>query len=116
MSAEVQPECKCLLSCLDKLVFVMDVIVNVEFEGKLRESAAASSSSSSSGFICSIWCLTWYPGRKKTLVWAEEKPSILSVLKFDSEVQDPGRQKANGGGGKKGRAGRRRFFYLLREE
>lgn len=35
-------------------------------------------------------------------MWAEEKPSILSVLKFDSEVQDPGRQKANRGGGKDG--------------
>lgn len=53
---------------------------------------------------------------KKTLVWAEEKPSILSVLKFDSEVQDPGRQKANGGGGKKGTDGRSGFFFLLREE
>lgn len=38
-------------------------------------------------------------------MWAEEKPSILSVLKFDSEVQDPGRQKANGGGGQTGTDG-----------
>lgn len=38
--------------------------------------------------------------KKPTHVGAEEKPRILSVLKFDSEVQDPGRQKANGGGGK----------------
>lgn len=37
--------------------------------------------------------------KKTTHVGAEEKPRILSVLKFDSEVQDPGRQKANGGGG-----------------
>lgn len=92
----------------------MDVAVNVEFEGKLRESAS-SCCCCCSGFICSIWCLTWYPGRKKALVWAEEKPSILSVLKFDSEVQDPGRQKANGGGGKQGREGRR-VFFKLREE
>jgi len=28
-------------------------------------------------------------------LWAEENASILSDLKFDSEVQDPGRQKAN---------------------
>ncbi|MED6266336.1 hypothetical protein CHARACLAT_001099 [Characodon lateralis] len=61
-----------------------------------------------SGFICSIWSLTWYPGtrrrekKKENRVWAEEKPSILSVLKFDSELQDPGRQKANRGGGKDG--------------
>lgn len=76
------------------------MIVNVEFGGKLRESAVASFSSSCcfSGFICSIWC-TRQGEKKKKLVWAEEKPSILSVLKFDSEVQDPGRQKANGGGG-----------------
>lgn len=40
--------------------------------------------------------------KKENRVWAEEKPSILSVLKFDSEVQDPGRQKANRGGGKDG--------------
>lgn len=46
-------------------------------------------------------------------MWAEEKPSILSVLKFDSEVEDPVRQNANGGGGKKGRHGRRVFFYYL---
>lgn len=39
--------------------------------------------------------------KKKTssAVWAEEKPRILSVLKFDSEVQDPGRQKASGAEG-----------------
>lgn len=46
-------------------------------------------------------------------MWAEEKPSILSVLKFDSEVQDPGRQKANGGGGKKGRDGRSGDFFFF---
>lgn len=56
------------------------------------------------------------PRKKKKLVWAEEKPSILSVLKFDSEVQDPGRQKANGGGGKKGREGRRVFFFFYCEK
>lgn len=82
----------------------MDVIVNVEFGGKLRESPECRLLL---WFICSIWCLTQYParGRKKnpTHVWAEEKPCILSVLKFDSEVLDPGRQKANGGGGKAGR-------------
>lgn len=78
----------------------MDVIVNAEFGGKLRESAACLLLLLLR-FICSIWCLTQYPARKKnpTHVWAEEKPRILSVLKFDSEVQDPGRQKANGGGG-----------------
>lgn len=60
--------------------------------------------------------VTWYPARrrKKTPVWAEEKPSILSVLKFDSEVQDPGRQKANGGGGKKDTDGRWGFFFTVR--
>lgn len=82
----------------------------MESEGKRRVSAA---SSSSSGFIYSIWCLTWYPGRRKKLLWAEEKPSILSVLKFDSEVQDPRRQKANWGGGKKGREGRRFSFFFF---
>ncbi|CAB1449857.1 unnamed protein product [Pleuronectes platessa] len=56
--------------------------------------------------------------RKKTPVWAEEKPRILSVLKFDSEVQDPGRQKANGGGGQKGTDGRSVvfFFYCQRSK
>lgn len=85
----------------------MDVIVNAEFGGKLRESAACLLLLLLLlflWFICSIWCLTQYPARKKrrkktTHVGAEEKPRILSVLKFDSEVQDPGRQKANGGGG-----------------
>lgn len=93
----------------------MLVIVNVEFEGKLRESTSSSFCCCScrclSCFICSIWRLTWYPAKRggggaETPVWAEEKPSILSVLKFDSEVQDPGRQKAHGGGGKEGRDGR----------
>ena len=56
--------------------------------------------------------------KKKTPVWAEEKPSILSVLKFDSEVQDPGRQKANGGGGTEERQRRTEgfCFFILREE
>lgn len=84
----------------------MDVIVNAECGGKLRESAACLLLLLLLllflWFICSIWCLTQYPARKRKknpLVGAEEKPRILSVLKFDSEVQDPGRQKANGGGG-----------------
>lgn len=51
------------------------------------------------------------PREKKTAVGGG-KPSILSVLKFDSEVQDPGRQKANGGGGKKGKEGQRVFFFF----
>lgn len=49
-------------------------------------------------------------------MWAEGNPSILSVLKFDSEVQDPGRQKANGGGGKKGREGLKRLFFFFYSE
>lgn len=89
----------------------MDVIVNVEFGGKLRESAACL-------FLLLLLMLLWFyllhmvfdtvpsQGEKKKknpLVWAEEKPCILSVLKFDSEVLDPGRQKATRGGGQAGR-------------
>lgn len=104
----------------------MVAMAHAEFEGKLRESGASSSRGGSSCFICSIWRLTWYPakrrrrerrreGKKKTssVVWAEEKPRILSVLKFDSEVQDPGRQKASEGGGKAGRDGPRKLFYFF---
>lgn len=87
-------------------MFVTHVIVKVEFGGKLRESAAC--------LLLLLLMLLWFyllhmvfdtvPSQKKNpLVWAEEKPCILSVLKFDSEVLDPGRQKANGGGGQAGR-------------
>lgn len=66
----------------------------------------ALNAASSSGLFApyGVWHSTQPEEEKKTpLVWAEEKPCILSVLKFDSEVLDPGRQKANGGGGKAGR-------------
>lgn len=93
----------------------MDVIVHVEFGGKLRESAACL-------FLLLLLMLPCFyllhmvfdtapsQGREKTpLLWAEEKPCVLSVLKFDSEVLDPGGQKANGGGGRAdGRADRGR--------
>lgn len=84
----------------------MDVIVNAEFGGKLRESAACLLLHH---LLLRVYLLHMVfdtvpiQRGKKTLVWAEEKPCILSVLKFDSQVLDPGRQKANGGGGQAGR-------------
>lgn len=85
----------------------MDVIVNAEFGGKLRESAACLLLHHH--LLLRVYLLHMVfdtvpiQRGKKTLVWAEEKPCILSVLKFDSQVLDPGRQKANGGGGQAGR-------------
>lgn len=64
----------------------MDVIVNAEFGGKLRESAACLLLLLLR-FICSIWCLTQYPARKKTLMCGRRKslvfcPSWNLIQKF----------------------------------
>lgn len=91
----------------------MNAIVNVEFGGKLRLKCLLL-------FLLGLYLLHMVldmvprkEKKKKPLLWAEGNPSILSVLKFDSEVQDPGRQKANGGGGKKGREGLKRLFFFF---
>lgn len=83
-------------------MWLLTLNVEVNWEKVLH---ASSSCCCSSGLFApyGVWHSTQpEKGKKKkpTHVGAEEKPRILSVLKFDSEVQDPGRQKANGGGGK----------------
>lgn len=47
-------------------------------------------------------------GGEKERVWAEEQARIPSVLKSDSELQDPGRQKAETEG-----EGRTQALFLL---
>lgn len=126
---------KCLLFCLGPVEFVMVVIAHVEFEGKLRESAASSSSSSSCGccscfscFICSIWRLTWYPAKRRRREegrLGEKKKLQCSVgggkasyfvrpeIWFRSSGSWKTKSQRSGGGGKAGRHGRRKLFFFF---
>lgn len=90
----------------------VDATVRIEFEGKLEVSVHPPLPPPPPLLYLLHMVFDMVPKKKKNLVWAEEKPSILSGLKFDSEVQDPGRQKSK----RRGREERQRrsegFFFF----